>query len=144
MADQMIDLEAAREWLRFAQMDLSSAEYLLPMRPRPTEIICYHCQQSAEKALKSMLVLNSIFPPKIHNLKELYNLCKPYITGIEAIEEQCAKLNKYSISPRYPDEIEITDTQLQKAIADAKTVFEYVKRFFPTDTAIRKNKEGTE
>jgi HEPN domain-containing protein len=113
MADQMTDLEAAREWLRFAQMDLSSAEYLWPMSPRPTEIICYHCQQSAEKALKSILVLNSIFPPKIHNLKDLWTLCKPYTTGIEAIEEQCAKLNKYSVSPRYPQEIGISDTQLQ-------------------------------
>jgi HEPN domain-containing protein len=64
MADQMTDLDSAREWLHFAQMDLSSAEYLLPMRPRPTEIICYHCQQSAEKALKSILILNAIFPTK--------------------------------------------------------------------------------
>ena len=32
----------AREWQRLAEMDLSSAEYLLNMRPVPVEIICYH------------------------------------------------------------------------------------------------------
>jgi hypothetical protein len=31
--------EYALEWLRFAQMDLSSAEYLLGHRPLPVEII---------------------------------------------------------------------------------------------------------
>ncbi|MDR3338005.1 MAG: HEPN domain-containing protein [Treponema sp.] len=133
MGDQMTDLDSAREWLRFSQMDLSSAEYLLSMRPCPAEIICYHCQQSAEKALKSILILNSIFPPKIHNLKELCNLCKSYSTSLEVIEEQCANLNKYSIRPRYPREIEITDTQLQEAITDVKMVFEYVKGLFPSD-----------
>jgi HEPN domain-containing protein len=131
MGDQMTDLDSALEWLRFAQMDLSSAEYLLPMRQCPTDIICYHCQQSAEKSLKSILILNSIFPPKIHNLKELCNLCKPYIAEFETIEEKCSNLNKYSIRPRYPHEIEITNVQLQKAITDAKMVLEYVKSFFP-------------
>jgi hypothetical protein len=37
MADQMTDLDSAREWLYFAQMDLNSAEYLVPMRQRPYE-----------------------------------------------------------------------------------------------------------
>ena len=37
------------EWLDFAYMDLSAAEHLLTMRPLPVEIICYHCEQAAEK-----------------------------------------------------------------------------------------------
>ena len=32
------------EWLEFACMDLSAAEYLLTMYPLPIEIICYHCE----------------------------------------------------------------------------------------------------
>lgn len=41
----------AQEWRRLAEMDLSSAEYLLDMHPAPIEIICYLSQQSAEKYL---------------------------------------------------------------------------------------------
>ena len=37
------------EWLEFAKMDLGAAEYLLTMHPLPVEIICYHCEQAAEK-----------------------------------------------------------------------------------------------
>jgi HEPN domain-containing protein len=65
----------AQEWQRLAEMDLSSAEYLLNMHLVPVEIICYLCQQSAEKYLKGYLVLYGINPPKIHDLNELRKLC---------------------------------------------------------------------
>jgi hypothetical protein len=32
----------AHEWIRLADMDLESAEFLLKMQPVPGEIICYH------------------------------------------------------------------------------------------------------
>ena len=44
----MDNLDHVQEWIRLAQMDLNSAEYLLSMHPIPIEIICYHCQQSAK------------------------------------------------------------------------------------------------
>ena len=47
------------EWLDFAYMDLSAAEHLLTMRPLPVEIICYHCEQAAEKFLKKPRLFNS-------------------------------------------------------------------------------------
>jgi len=59
-------------------MDLDSAEYLLNMHPIPIEIICYLCQQSAEKYLKGYLVLHDINPPKIHDLNQLRKLCSDY------------------------------------------------------------------
>ena len=52
----MVNIEESQEWQRIAAMDLSTAEYLLGMSPLPIEIICYHCQQSAEKYLKGYLV----------------------------------------------------------------------------------------
>ena len=51
------------EWLDFAYMDLSAAEHLLTMRPLPVEIICYHCEQAAEKFLKATLVQFDREPP---------------------------------------------------------------------------------
>lgn len=51
----MDNLSRAQEWQNFAEMDLSTAEYLQGMRPIPVEIICYHCQQAAEKILKGYL-----------------------------------------------------------------------------------------
>lgn len=52
------------EWLDFAYMDLSAAEHLLTMRPLPVEIICYHCEQAAEKFLKPRLFNSTESRPK--------------------------------------------------------------------------------
>jgi HEPN domain-containing protein len=135
MAERMTNLESAREWMHFSEMDFNSASFLMNMQPIPTEIICYHCQQSAEKSLKAILILNDIFPPKIHDLQELKTLCLPYITEAQNIEDACNHLNQYSVRPRYPQEIEITGEQLKKAIADAKIIYDFAGAYFPKKTA---------
>jgi HEPN domain-containing protein len=44
------------EWLKIAYDDFDSALHLFNTKhPKPLEIICYHCQQSVEKALKAFL-----------------------------------------------------------------------------------------
>ena len=44
-------------WLSFAKTDLGVANYLNEnYHPKPLEIICYHCQQAAEKAIKALIV----------------------------------------------------------------------------------------
>ena len=43
------------EWERFAEMDYVTANHLdKTLYPKPMEIICYHCQQCAEKYLKAL------------------------------------------------------------------------------------------
>lgn len=53
----MDNKDVAEEWFKVAETDLASAEYLQGMRPIPIEVICYHCQQSAEKHMKGFLAL---------------------------------------------------------------------------------------
>ncbi len=47
-----------KAWLSYSKMDYDCAVYLnlAPMYPRPLNIICYHCQQAAEKAAKALVV----------------------------------------------------------------------------------------
>ena len=46
--------------------------------PKPLEIICFHCQQSAEKSVKAIIVLNGSQGgmPKKHNIDMLLNQIK--------------------------------------------------------------------
>ena len=47
----------AKEWLSYAEDDLGVAKHLLETYyPKPLAIICFHCQQAAEKAVKSIIV----------------------------------------------------------------------------------------
>ncbi|HCM24964.1 MAG TPA: hypothetical protein DIC34_00180 [Treponema sp.] len=50
--------------MTFAQADLATARFLTDIRPEPIEIICFHCQQAAEKSIKAYLVHLDIRPPK--------------------------------------------------------------------------------
>ncbi|GHV43378.1 hypothetical protein AGMMS49546_24780 [Spirochaetia bacterium] len=131
MGNTMDILEAAQEWLRYAENDLGSAEFLLGRRPIPIEIICFHCQQSTEKALKGLLVLHEIRPPTIQNLQELFFLCKPFTADIDTIQTPCKNLNAYSVQPRYPNEMVTTEEEMKKALADAKAVMEFIRPLYP-------------
>lgn len=48
-------MQEIKEWYDMAAMDLGVAKHLdTTYHPKPLEIICYHCQQSAEKVIKAL------------------------------------------------------------------------------------------
>ena len=102
-----MDKEYISEWLQFADIDLATAEHLSSnMRPQPLEIICYHCQQAAEKYLKGFLFYHGVIePPKTHNLNLLMDMCLDYGKRFVEIEQACSVLSRYGVQPRYPREI---------------------------------------
>lgn len=65
-----------KEWFEYAKRDLESAKFLINMYPKPIEIICYHCEQSAEKYLKGYLIKHSNKTERTHDLVLLNNKCK--------------------------------------------------------------------
>jgi HEPN domain-containing protein len=130
MADAMGNLEYAREWFYYAEMDLSSAEYLQGHCPIPSEIICFHCQQAAEKCLKALLVIQGIRPPKIHELDTLYHLCEPFAQNIQEIQEACTFLNRHGVMPRYPNELLITEQTIPLVLMHAKKVMDFSHQLF--------------
>ncbi|MEQ9643673.1 MAG: HEPN domain-containing protein [Alphaproteobacteria bacterium] len=63
--------EVARAWLAAAEDDLRAISGCL-FGPEPTATAAaYHCQQAAEKLIKSALVLGGVHPPKSHDLGAL-------------------------------------------------------------------------
>ena len=63
--------ELVKEWLRKADNDLLNVENNLNSERVPTDTVCFHCQQCAEKYLKAYLVYRKIEFPNIHNLLRL-------------------------------------------------------------------------
>ena len=124
MTDNRNDL--VKEWYRFAMMDLNAATTLNQyMEPKPLEIICYHCQQSAEKMLKGFLISNSIDPPKIHDLQLLRIMCVEINNDFEELYDICKDLTPYGVQPRYPNEIEVSETDVETAIQNVQTMIEF-------------------
>lgn len=128
--------EEFKEWLLFAQTDFESAKYLdgAPFYPRPLNVICYHCQQAAEKAVKALIVYfgSQGGMPKVHDISFLMNQIKNIIQerkGIELGQDLLMianSLSKYGVAPRYPNEIEVDEQQVKKALADSQTILKWV------------------
>jgi HEPN domain-containing protein len=121
----------AQEWQKIAEMDLLSAEHLLTMHPIPIEVICYHCQQSAEKNLKAYLVLHNQNPPKTHDLDELCKLCQKFSDTFKTIADICSDLTTYSVQPRYPMKFILEEQDMRKAMKNAKEIRDFILRLAP-------------
>ena len=59
------------EWKQKAENDLRTAEIVLSSEEPPTDTICFHAQQCAEKYLKSYLTLKDITIEKTMTSQEL-------------------------------------------------------------------------
>lgn len=104
------------EWLEFAAMDLDSAQFLLGMRPVPVEIICYHCEQAAEKLLKAVLVAADVEPPKTHDLIQLCKKCTELDEEYETLADACIELSPYGVQVRYPSNLDLNEDDMQCAL----------------------------
>ena len=96
----------AREWFEKGSHDLDEARLSLKAGGW-TDIICFHCQQAAEKYLKGFLVAQGINVGKmkkmrIHDLTKLWSECCKLDKNFASVEEDCIILNPYYIEPRYP------------------------------------------
>jgi len=123
--------EILQQWLDKGKDDLRSAEYLSTMRhPTPDKIICFHCQQSAEKYLKGFLVSHDIEPEKTHDLEHLLEQCQKYNAEFSILLSNVDILNRYAVFPRYPNELEITNEDVKTALSYAKNIQEFVMKIF--------------
>ncbi|SDC62474.1 MULTISPECIES: HEPN domain-containing protein [unclassified Candidatus Frackibacter] len=67
-----------QEWFTLAEKDLKSAQFLKDMHPASLGIICYHCQQSAEKYLKGYMIFQNEKIIRTHDLLVLNKKCRQY------------------------------------------------------------------
>ena len=128
----MSDHKIVSEWLRYAQNDLVVAKHCVDdLRPKQIEIAGYHCQQSAEKALKAFLIYKDIEPPKIHDLKVLCKMCQNIDNSFDVIKSSCARLTPYGVAARYPNELSPDENMVKTAINDAQKVYDLVIASLP-------------
>ena len=121
-----------RQWIKIADGDLAAAQYLaFNMQPVSHEIVCFHCQQAAEKYLNWVLVLHDIDPPKIHDLEELEKLCENISPQFETLFEKCAVLTEFAVHTRYPDEKILEKSDMNRALEYAQFIREFVCEQFP-------------
>jgi HEPN domain-containing protein len=118
--------EDPREWLNRARSNLSLA------RARPPEALfedlCFEAQQSAEKAVKALLLSRGIPFPFIHDLARLLSILEQAGEQIPAQVKRAAELTPYAVISRYPGLAEpVTESRYREAMAIAETVLAWVE-----------------
>lgn len=116
-----------KEWVRYADMDVLSANYLNGIQhPKPLEVICYHCQQAAEKMLKALILAYDGEIQKTHDLGLLTDELASLTVVPEPVLVSADLLTPYGVKIRYPQDLRIEESHTQKALADMKTVYDFV------------------
>jgi HEPN domain-containing protein len=124
----MVDEKFVLAWIGKADNDFLSAQYLAKnLHPAPIEVICFHCQQAAEKYLKCFLVYNDQEPPKIHDLVELAKLCGKSNADFLQLIQKCEFLTPFAANTRYPGVVDPENDDMVKALAVAQDIIEFVK-----------------
>ena len=119
-----------QEWLDYAWTDYDVAVFLYEnRRPQPLEIICYHCQQAAEKAIKALYIALDIpgGVPRKHDLSFLLNQIQGKVAVSKELRQHADSLSVYCIAARYPAEIPVDDGRTRLAVLAAKYIMDWVK-----------------
>ena len=121
-----------REWLIKAENDLKNAAHTLKMGVDcPTDTVCFHAHQCAEKYLKALLVMLGVDFPKTHSIEDLVAHVPDHLRpGIAADDQD--RLTDYATVTRYPgDYEEIPLAEARRAVTLARRVRAHVRKLLP-------------
>ena len=113
-------------WVRKAEADLQGANDLAQAVRPYHDLISFHCQQSAEKYLKALLIEQGQSVPKTHRLEDLLLLLLPHDASLQKLRRMLVALSRYAVDYRYPDE-NATKREAAAALRQAKKVREQIR-----------------
>lgn len=119
-----------QDWLNFADMDWKVAKYLYDsFYPKPLEIICYHCQQAAEKTIKALIVNKGTQGglPRSHDISFLLNQISNMYDIPERFYDYGDTLSPYGVASRYPHELFLEERNATKALQYSNEIMEWAK-----------------
>lgn len=65
-------------------------------------MVCFHCQQCAEKYLEGLLEELSLAIPKTHDLDDLLALLLPHRSSLRSLRRGLIFLTDFAVDTRYP------------------------------------------
>src|SRR5262245_62648496 len=93
---------ATRAWVKKAEADYRVATGLAGARPRPSDHVCFLCQQAAEKYLKALLEETGSHIPRTHDLVDLHQTLLPAFPDLKPLRRGMRFLKQFAVEYRYP------------------------------------------
>lgn len=130
MSASHTDSGSPSAWLAYARADLTLAE-----TPPPSgvllELLGFHAQQAAEKAVKAVILHRTREPAAFsHNVRRLFRDAEAAGASVPPLStEAMGALTQYAVITRYPANLgEVDEAEWQRAVADARAVVEWAER----------------
>jgi len=76
--------------------------HLVDAKPRTYDLVCFHCQQAAEKFLKGFLYERGVAFKKTHILEDLIDLCLPIDATFFPLRPIALGMTRFAVEYRYP------------------------------------------
>jgi HEPN domain-containing protein len=119
-----------REWLAIGLQDLDAARLLAAQGVAFAEIVLYHCQQCAEKAVKGYLTFHGQPFPKPHDVAVLVRRAAAVESSFLSWETAAAVLSDYATAYRYPGVDQAPEQeQIVEALDFADAIYHQVMIF---------------
>jgi HEPN domain-containing protein len=113
--------ESVGLWLRHAHGDLALARARLGPEV-VNELLCFHAQQAAEKAIKAVLIAHDIEPPRTHSITALVDLLPSSVSRPDSLMAARA-LTSFAAVTRYPGQAgPVSDEDQREAVRLAEAV----------------------
>jgi HEPN domain-containing protein len=89
-----------REWVRKAEADFRGAQRLATGDEPFHDLVTFHCQQCAEKYLKTLLEELGQHIPKTHALDDLLSRLLPHHAPLASLRRGLLFLTDFAVDPR--------------------------------------------
>jgi HEPN domain-containing protein len=115
------------EWVSKAEADFDAVVILRRSRkPNRFDVICFHCQQCAEKYFKARLNEEGIFFSKTHDLVLLVQMLQSVEPLWLALEPRLKQLTEFAVAVRYPGR-SVDQTSASEAFVTCNRVRKFVR-----------------
>ncbi len=126
MTRQRFEPDDPREWLNRARGSLARARVRIP--ESYLEDLCFDAQQTAEKAIKALLIHRGIDFPYIHDLNKLLLLLEQAGEPIPDAVRAAKDLSQFAVVTRYPWFGEpVTEEEYERTVKIAEAVFRWAE-----------------
>lgn len=123
----------ADAWIAKAGNALLCVRNNLASAEVPTDAVCFHSQQAAEKAVKALIAARRLVPQRTHDLTTLLNDAHAAGWPVDPLREPCEVVNPHSVAARYPGvQLEPTHDEARTCAAAEEEVVRMVKSMLAT------------
>jgi uncharacterized protein (UPF0333 family) len=109
-------------YLYHAIKDITGIQYLAANIEANAELICFLCQQAAEKLIKHVIADNGKEPSYTHNLNTLLKESSQHLDITKELKDACMQLSPMATTTRYTSGKEIDKGMVIQSIRSFHTV----------------------